>query len=87
MKNVQANQFYPDEQNVMATHQQETILEHFKTAGSICKGINRREQNHAFVIDLHVCRYYFRRFHTKFSSGLAYNSVAQNETLITQFTI
>ena len=56
MKNEQANQFYTEMQNVMPTHKEGNIFEHFKTTGtgSACKlCIKRREQKHAFVIDLH----------------------------------
>ena len=38
-------------------------------------------------IYIKACRYYFSRFHLKFSCGLRYFSVAQNEILITKYTI
>ena len=84
MKNIQANQFYPEMQNFMTTHKEENIFEHFKTTGtdSVCKCIKRPKQKHAFVIDLHqTCRYYFSRSHSKFSPVLRY----KNEFLITKY--
>ena len=75
MKNIQANEFYPEMQKFMTTHKEENIFEHFKTTGtdSVCKCIKRPEHKHAFVIDLHqTCRYYFSRSHSKFSRGLRY---------------
>ena len=50
MKNVQANQFYTEMQNVMPTHKEKNIFEHFKTTGtgSVCKCIKRRNRNMLF---------------------------------------
>ena len=41
MKNIEANQFYPEMQNFMTTRKEENIFEHFKTTGtdSVCKCI------------------------------------------------
>ena len=38
-------------------------------------------------IYIKACRYYFSRLHSKFSRGLRYFSVTQNEILITKYTI
>ena len=94
MKNVQANQFYTEMQNVMPTHIEENIFEHFKTTGtgSVCNlCIKRREQkmllSKIYINLIKACRYYFSRFHSKLSCGLRYFSVALNKILITKYTI